>query len=471
MSKSVIVIGAGPGGHAAALEASRRGHGVTLIEKAETGGTCLNRGCIPSKFLLARSSTGGARFAELHAEQEKVLATLRGRMDRASNAARIMRIHGTARLQGPHTVVVQTEGGRQALGADFIILATGSTPIHPGFIPNHPLIDTSDSIFSRDALAEHLVVVGGGYIGCELACAFQGLGSTVTLIEKEAALLATQPEFEPASGPLRRAFEKRGMTVMTGTELKSVLVPRPTSDVRRATPGEKLIVELSTGQRLSADRVLLSLGRRLATENLGLEEAGVADRGEKITVNAMMQTRVPSIYAIGDLVSPLPLAHTAAKEAEVAVAHLSGESPEPIAYENIPRAIYTVPEAAAVGLTESQAHAKGLKTRTDRFHNLGSAKALAEGETDGGWTVLSDAERGTILGALILGAHATELIAQVSLAIRGKLTVGDLADTVFAHPTLSEGFHEAAKRALASDVRRLPAGKAGATSQTGDSRP
>jgi len=439
--QSLIVIGAGPGGYAAALEAAQRGVSVTLVDAMEMGGTCLNRGCIPSKFFLSHAQPSTGTFTpilQLVQQKDTVLATLRQRMEQAAKSMSVRRITGTATLVSAQEVDVITAQGKERLKADSIILATGSSPIASALFPKHPAVFTSDTIFAIDYLPAHVVVVGGGYIGCELACAFQGLGSKVTLIEKEKNLLATQPEFQAAAPVLQRSFEKRGMTVWTGTEVKTVVPSDP----------KKLLVACSNGETIEANALLLALGRRPNLEGLGLSAAGVALQNGQIRINEFMQTSVPSIYAIGDLVSSLPLAHTAAKEAETAIRHLTGEKTEKINYAAIPRCVYTQPEAAAIGLSEAQAQALGHKTRIDRYHFVASSKAMIEGETDGFWMIVSDAGSRKILGALIVGPHATELIHLIALSLRAGFTTADIADTVFAHPTLSEGFQEAMRRSV-----------------------
>jgi dihydrolipoamide dehydrogenase len=437
--KSLIVIGAGPGGMAATLEAAARGMTVTLIESQEIGGTCLNRGCIPSKFFLSRAQkTVRSPIKQLVEEKTSILATLRQRMTQAAKSASVRIVSGQARFLSERQIEVATPTGTQTLEAEAFILATGSSPVFPAAFPKHPAIMTSDTVFSIDYLPTHLVVLGGGYIGCELACAFQGLGSKVTLIEKEKTLLATQGEFQAAAPILQRGFEKRGMTVWTSTEIKTVL---PAGD-------RKLLITCSNGETVDANTLLLSLGRRPNLSDLGLEKTSVTIRDGRVVVNEFMQTSCPHIFAIGDLVSPLPLAHTAAKEAEVAVRHWDGEKIDPVNYSRIPRVVYTWPEAAAVGWTEAQAQAQGHKTRIDRYHFAASSKAMIDGETDGFWMILSDAETHKILGAMIVGPHATELIHLVALSLKAGLTTRDVADTVFAHPTLSEGFQEAMKRSM-----------------------
>ncbi|HVO32873.1 MAG TPA: NAD(P)/FAD-dependent oxidoreductase [Elusimicrobiota bacterium] len=454
--QTLLVIGAGPGGYAAALSGAARGLSVTLVDDQPIGGACLNRGCIPSKYLLTRAKqTADAlrlrqagvdlrlesvRIDELLREKDAVLETLRQRMEQAAKSSRIQRLQGRARFTSPHDMDVLSTGGTiQRVTADAIVLATGTSPVMPSSFPNHPAILNSTTIFELNYLPSHLVVLGAGYIGCELACAFQGLGSKVTLIEKEPRLLPTQPEFEAASAILTRSFERRGITVWTQTR------------VDRVTPldAQRLGIACSNGESLEANALLLALGRAPVTDGLDLAKAGVAVAAGRPNVNASFQTSVPHIYAIGDLVSPLPLAHTAAREAEVVIDHLFGHAAE-MDYPNIPRCIYTWPEAAAVGLTEAQARDAGFTVRVDRYHFAASAKAMVEGEAEGFWLVISDTPNGRIVGAQVVGPHSTELIHLLALAIRARQTLKDVAAAVFAHPTLSEGLQELAARAQRS---------------------
>jgi dihydrolipoamide dehydrogenase len=455
----LIIIGGGPGGYAAALEAARRKLRVTLVEKRDVGGTCLNRGCIPSKFLLSKSkqladalhlADSGIqvrleqiRMRALLDQKTAVVSTLRQRMEQALKTAAVERLTGEARFLSPNEIEVIADG-QPALRrtADAIILATGSQPVVPKTIPAVPSIFNSDTIFDLGYLPSHLVVLGGGYIGCELACAFQGLGSKVTLIEKEPRLLASQPEFEAAGTILQRSFEKRGITVWTKTELQSVT---PVDD-------QRLKLHCSNGETFEANALLLALGRAPNVQALGLQKIGLGLDNGKLKVNASMQTTIPSIYAIGDMVSPLPLAHVATREAEIAVAHLCGDK-RTITYSDVPRCIYTWPEAAAVGMSEDQARQSGAKARVDRYHLAASSKAMVEQETEGLWMIVSDEVTHKVLGGLIVGPHATELIHLLALSVRAGLTSQDILDAVFAHPTLAEGFQEAMARSVASRNR------------------
>ncbi len=452
--KSLIVVGSGPGGSVAALEGAARGLSVTLIERDEVGGTCLNRGCIPSKFLLSKSrqlvealalSDAGivVRLETIDPRQminrkNELLGTLRQRIDQSLKAAGVRRMKGHARFVTDHRMEVIASGGTtETIEGDAIILATGSSPNTPTLFPKHPAIVNSSTIFELEYIPKHLVVVGGGYIGCELACAFQGLGSKVTIIEKEPRLLPTQPEFEMAGMLLGRSFEKRGMSIWTGTTVESV----------KSVDDKRIELSFSNRERLEANAVLIAVGRSPNLQDLQVSRAGIDLENGRLRINEYLQTSVPHIYAIGDLVSPVPLAHTASWEADAALSTLLGK-PTPINYSLIPRCVYTWPQAAAVGLTETEAKNAGYHPRLDRYHFAGNSKALIENESEGVWISISDAQSHKLLGGQIVGPQATELIHLVALAIKAGLSARDVSDTVFAHPTLSESFREVVNRSL-----------------------
>jgi dihydrolipoamide dehydrogenase len=453
-SKSILIIGGGPGGYAAALEAAQRKFAVTLLENQQVGGTCTNRGCIPSKFLLSKAKqyADAMRLAEngirlrlesieaetLFRNQAGVVGTLRQRMESALKSAAVEFISGTARMLSAQEVEIVTATGTLKRRADAIILATGTEPVMPASFPASPAIVNSTTALALNQIPAHMVVLGGGYIGCELACAFHGLGSKVTLIEREARLMPTQPEFEAAATILQRSFEKRGMTVWTRTELKKV------------TPidSQRVALECSNGEHFEANALLVAVGRAPALANLNLPAAGVTLENGRLKVDRSMRTNVPSIYAIGDLVSPVPLAHVATREGQIAVAHIAEEA-KTLDYSAVPRCVYTWPEAAAVGMTEAQARDAGFQPRVDRYHLAGSSKAMVEQETEGLWMLVSDSVTHKVLGAQIVGAHATELIHLVSISLQAGLSAEKLLEIVFAHPSVAESFQEALYRSMA----------------------
>jgi dihydrolipoamide dehydrogenase len=336
--------------------------------------------------------------------------------------------------------ISRADATTETVEADEILLATGSSIQRPALFPDHPAILDSTSIFQLSYLPAHFVVIGGGYIGCEMACAFHGLGSRVTLIEKMDRLLPMQPEFEAAGSLLRRSFEKRGLTVWTGTVIE------------RVQPVDEKRVQLvcSNGETLDANAVLVAIGRAPNVQRLAIEKAGLALTDGRLTVNAQMQTSVPHIYAIGDLVSPLPLAHTASWEASVAVTAMAGKK-ETMNYADVPRCIYTWPEAAAVGLSEEQSRQAGLTPRIDRYHFAGNSKALIEGEPEGFWVSISDAATQRLLGGLIVGPHATELIHLVAMGMKAGFSGQEVSNTIFAHPSLAESFRDVALRSLSTN--------------------
>lgn len=453
MAKKLVVIGGGPGGYAAALAAARRNWSVTLVEKTALGGSCLHVGCIPSKFLLSAAKrsadsralphrgidldVGTVRMARLWSAKTALLRTLSQRMEQAVKSSGVERLVGGARFQSPRQVEVNDASAKtRTVEFDHAIIATGSRPAMPSHLPQkHPTLYTSDTIFDIDFLPAHLVVIGGGYIGCELACAFQGLGSKVTLVEQEARLLPAQPDFEAAGPLLQRAFESRGMTVWLRARLE------------KAEPLEerKWRLSFSNDDVLEANAVLVAVGRAPHWDSLDLEKAGVRVQDHRIAVGEDLQTSAPGIYAVGDVASPLPLAHVAAMEGEIAVARIAGE-PRVMDYHMAPKVVFTWPEAAAVGLSEPEARSQGYGVRIHRYHLAANGKAMADGETEGLWAVLSDADSDRILGGLVVGPHATELIHLISLCLRGHLTVKELQETIFAHPTLAEGLREALLR-------------------------
>jgi dihydrolipoamide dehydrogenase len=455
-SKSIIIIGGGPGGYAAALDAAQRKMSVILVERQEIGGTCTNRGCIPSKFLLAEAKrcADALKLAEdgiqfrlesirpetIFQKKDAVVSTLRQRMEKALKTPGLEHITGEAKLVSANTVEIQTPSGVIKKQTDVILLATGTNPVTPPSFPSSPAILNSTTILDLKYIPSHLVVLGGGYIGCELACAFHGLGSKVTLIEKESRLLASQPEFEAAATVLQRSFEKRGMTVWMRTEVQSVT----------SIDDQHLKIQCSNGETFEANALLLALGRSADLSKLNVDAAGLAVKNGRLQVNEHMQTSVPSIYAIGDLVSPVPLAHVATREGQMAIAHIAGEKQTPLNYSSIPKCVYTWPEAAAVGLTEEQARQAGFQPRVDRYHMAGSSKAMVEQETEGLWMIVSDSQTHKVLGGQIIGPNATELIHLIALSIHAGLTAEKVLETVFAHPALAEGFQEALARSLQS---------------------
>jgi len=438
----VVVIGAGPGGEAAAKEAARRGAQVTLVEKRELGGVCLNRGCIPSKVLLegarllASARGAGAclegalsiRWDELQKKKNNIVAGLRNALEQHLKKLGVTVLKGAAAFKDAHAVTVNGE----EIPFDAAILAAGSEPVFPEPLGSFRdgLLD-SERALSLPRVPGSLLVIGGGAVGCEFACLFRELGSKVVVVEKTDALL---PGEDPAvTRALRAAFEKRGVQVLTGRTVEHL-----SHEATRWT------VRLDDARDVEAEEVLVCAGRRPNAGGLGLEAAGVALERGRAPVNEFMQTSVPHIYVAGDVNGLSLLAHAAAAQAETAVAHLFGEK-RPYDNTRVPRCLYTWPEVASVGESAQTAEAKGLGVKARRFFFQGSPKALASNEPEGFIQILSDSG-GRLLGAQIIGPHATEVIHVVAVALKAGMTVEDLRSVIFAHPTLSEGIKEALTR-------------------------
>lgn len=450
----IVVMGAGPGGYAAAFYAADMGKKVILVEQEKRlGGVCLNRGCIPSKALLhaskmiseARESAHrGIVFGEpkleldkLRAWKESILTKLSGGVAGLAQRRGVQVLHGRAVFEDSNTIRVETEKGQQFVHYDKAIVAVGSRPAIPkAFDLGNPRIMTSTEALEVEEVPEKLLVVGGGYIGMELGTVYATLGSKVVVIEALDAILAG------ADADLARPVVKYAEKAFQEVRLK-------TKVLKMATAGKqiKVVSESADGKQLEElyDRVLVSVGRVPNCQDIGLEntKAQKDDKGF-IKVNAQQQTSDPSIYAIGDVAGGLMLAHKASKEARVAVEVICGEQS---AFEQIiiPAVVFTDPEVAWAGITEAEAKAKGLQVEVVKFPWGASGRALTFDRTDGVTKLILEPETDRILGVGIVGHGAGELIAEGVLAIEMGATAKDLASTVHPHPTLSETLMEAAE--------------------------
>jgi dihydrolipoamide dehydrogenase len=449
MDYDIIVIGGGPGGYVAGIRAAQMGARVAVIEKDRLGGACLNRGCIPTKALLAgvalkreleRASEFGLSagelkldYAVLAARKDTVVKRLVQGIQFLLKKNKVELISGMGSLAGPGRVAVELPGGkREELAAKAIILATGSEPaLMESLGYNGQTVVTSNEALAWQSIPESLLVIGGGVIGCEFAVLYSLLGARVTILEVLPDILA--PVDLEIARTMRSLLQKQGIEIKTGAVI--------------STLGEEKGVataQLENGEELHAERALISIGRRLNTEGLGLQGAGVAlgKRGE-VVIDDYLQTSQPGVYAIGDLTGKIQLAHVASAQGIAAVKNIL-DAPVVMDYETVPNCIFTLPEIAGVGLTSQEAEARGIKVKTGKFPFLASGKAQAGGQTEGMVKILAEAESGQIVGAHILGPHATDLIAEAVLAIRYRLTARQLAETIHAHPTLPEAMAEAA---------------------------
>jgi dihydrolipoamide dehydrogenase len=447
----VVVIGAGPGGYVAAIRAAQLGAQVTVIEEREVGGTCLNLGCIPTKAYVASSqvlsllkragdygiSVNGDVVADLKKiaeRKDKIVSTQVKGIRSLFKARNIELIEGRAQLAGERKVkVIKKDGTELEIDSQNIIIATGSRPASiPAFPVDGRRILSSDDMWSLSEIPRSLIIIGAGVIGCEFACIFRELGTEVTMVELLPRALST--EDEEISEIMERELKKKKIKLYTSVKVES------------ATPSETgVTLNLSDGSVLSAEKVLVSIGRAFNSEDLGLEKIGI-EKGPKgeIRVNERMETNVKGIFAIGDVIGGILLAHVASKEGLVAARNVCGGD-ERIDYSVVPAAIFTFPEIASVGLREFQAKEKGIPVVTGTFQYRTLGKAHAMGEITGLFKIVADAKTDRILGVHIIGAHASDLIHEGALAIKAGLKVKDLAELIHAHPTLAEGLMEAAE--------------------------
>ncbi len=447
----VTILGAGPGGYVAALKAAQMGADVTVIEESEVGGTCLNWGCIPTKTLIASAEvlhkTRNAKSFGLELEgtispniekiverKNKVVGTQIKGIRGLFKSWGVNLVEGRGEIVGPKKIkVTNKEGSTTEIETDKIIIATGSKPAQiPVFPFDGERILSSDHAINPDSIPKSLLIVGAGVIGCEFAFIYKEFGSEVTMVEMMPNAVST--EDEEISAILERELKKNKIKLLKETSVEKV-------DVK----GDGVSVQLSNGKTVEAEKVLVSIGRAVNSKNIGLEAVGVntGQRGE-IIVDSSMQTNVEGIYAIGDVVGGIMLAHLASTEGMAAAENAMGGNSK-VNYDVVPAAIFTSPEIGSVGLREKQAAEKGLKYKVGRFQFRGLGKAHAMGEIVGLFKIIADQETDKILGAHIIGAHASDLIHEIALAMEKGLTVKDIAHTIHSHPTLAEGIMEAAE--------------------------
>ena len=462
-SKAILVVGGGPGGYVAALRAAQLGAKVTVIEKDKLGGTCLNVGCIPTKCLLRSAElledlrsqgaelgvkVAGAEvdFPQVMAHKNAVSKKLTGGIATLLKGAGVVRVEGEAHFTAPKTLeVTRPDGTRETLTADAVIVATGSVnavPPIPGLAENPNCIDSTGAL-SLERLPESMVVVGGGVIGLELACAYAAFGTKITVVE---ALDHILPMLDGEVTRLAQTQLRR-----LGIDLR---LQCPVQSVEASDVGARVVCRDKKGETVvfEAEKVLVAVGRKANTAALDLEAGGIAhDRG-RIIVNDRMETSVPGVYAIGDCVlGRAQLAHTASAMGEVAAENICGLQAVYDESTN-PTCVYILPEVAAVGLTEEAAKERGMDYQVGKFPLAANGKALILNGGKGLVKIVAEAATGRVLGMHILGPRASDLIAEGALALRLGGTVEDLISTIHSHPTVSEAVREAAlnveKRAL-----------------------
>ncbi len=449
----LIVVGTGPGGYVAAIRAAQLGLKTAVVEKDELGGTCLNWGCIPTKAWVVsahlyeqikRAKEYGIEVGEpkirwdwLVERKNKVVKQLTGGVGALMKGRGIEIFRGTARLtSATRMVVAQAAGGSTELSATTIMLATGATAsVPPGFKIDGTRIVTSQEALDLKAQPKRLAVLGGGVVGTEFASFFASIGSQVTLIEMLPRLLPN--EDDEIAQTLEREMKRHKIELNLGTKVEGV----------KDGPGDAVTLMLAGGKSIEVDCVLVATGRKPYSSDMGLESVGVArgDRG-KIVVNDRLQTSVPNIYAIGDVTDIKQLAHFASAQGKAAAEIITGH-PAQTNWRAVPAATFTNPEIASVGLTEREAKAEGRELKIGRFPFRAHGRNIADGETTGFVKLIADASTNQVLGAHIIGAKASEIIHEVSLAIAADLDIQALAQAIHAHPTVAETIGEAAEDA------------------------
>jgi len=440
--RDLVIIGSGPGGYVAGLYGAGNNLNVCVIEKDSLGGTCLNRGCIPTKVMLnsasllsriRESSVHGivvdnitVNFQKINERKEEVVSRLRAGIETLFRAKKIELIKGTAVIKDRNTVVV--DGAR--LESTHVIIATGSRPSGlSGIEFDNTDIFSSDGILNINKLPKTLLIIGGGVIGCEFATIFNTLGTKVTIVELLDRLLVTQSR--EASKKMEIILKKRGVEVITSAKVERI-------DKKGA-----LNIKISNGRVLNAEKVLVAVGRTPNVSGLGLEDIGIKIEKGYIAVDGYLRTAIDNIYAIGDCITGGPLlAHKASYDGILACDNILGR--ERLAdYSSVPNCVYTEPEIASVGLNEEEARAKYADVKIARFPYLGSGKAFLIGRTEGFIKIVGNS-KGEILGIEIMGEEACDLVGEATLAKASGINIKDLSHVVHGHPTLSEIFQEAA---------------------------
>ncbi len=452
---SVLVIGGGPGGYVAAIRAAQLGADVTLVEKDIVGGTCLNRGCMPTKALLHTSevyesattnSDIGIICGEVKVDWEKVQGFRSSVVEKLTSGVKnlirmnkIRLVAGDATFIGEKTVLV----GSTEYNADKIIIATGSYPIIPnipGLADSRAMID-STACLTLDTVPRKMVVIGGGVIGLELGSVYRRFGSEITVVELQDRLLPLMDG--ELTEILQSKLEKEGIRVLTSSAVASV------KDLDNES-----VITVKTGSdeiQLLAEKILVSVGRAPATNGLSLERAGISSEKGFIKVNRMLETNVSGIYAIGDCTGLLMLAHAAMAMGEIAAENALGAQ-KAFNPDMSPSCAYIGPEFAGVGYTEEKVKELGIAYKVGKFPTVGNGRSLVERQTDGMIKVIAGEKYGEILGVHILAPRATDIIEEASLAIRLETTLDELTDTIHCHPTVSEAFRECA---LAADKKAI----------------
>lgn len=457
----LVVIGAGPGGYVAAIRAAQLGMKTAIVEKDACGGTCLNYGCIPTKALyknaevvdeIARAAEFGVDvkgysidMEKVQARKAKIVKTLSGGVEGLLKANKVELVRGAARIPAPGKVEVDGK----VLETGKILIASGSKSSKPPIKGiDNPGVITSKEALEMDHVPGKIVIIGGGVIGIEFAGIYRAFGAEVTVVE-------FMPKIIPAvdkeiTDRLQKLLEKKGIRFMVGTKVEEINKSGSALSVTVDKAGEK--------SSLPCDQVLVSTGRELDIEGLNLDGLGVAYDRKGVKVDENYMTSVPGIYAIGDVIGGVMLAHVASEEGKVCVERMAGEDAR-VDYDLIPSAIFTFPDVASIGLSEEQAKERGLEYEVGKFQFAGNGKALTMNAAEGMMKVIVSRDKQKILGVHIVGPNASDLLAEAAIAMRGEFTVEEAANTMHGHPTLSEAFEEALTLTLGRGIHSMPVRK------------
>ncbi|MHB8076769.1 dihydrolipoyl dehydrogenase [Desulfosporosinus fructosivorans] len=459
-SSDICVLGGGPAGYVAAIRAAQLGAKVTLIEQREVGGTCLNRGCIPTKallktsevlYLLRKSKEFGlaATVSSIDARvfqsrKDRVVKSLRMGVEHLLSKNGIDVLKGKGRIESAKRVIVNTEDGEVAVNCNGLIITTGSEPL----IPNIPGIKlegvlTSDEALELTEIPESITIIGAGAIGMEFATLYHSLGSKVTVIEVKDTIIPN--EDKEITAELLKIMKRQGIKFQLGSRVKEIGESPNGLETHVYVDGKEV--------SLITEKVLVAVGRKLGGVSSDISALGIEVTKGSIVVNEHMETNVPGVYSAGDVIGGSLLAHLAFAEGRVAAENAMGIK-SMLNYAAVPSCVYTNPEVAAVGLSEDQAKEKGIAVKVGRFDFRNNGRALCHGEREGFVKVITEEGTGVILGARILGPHASELISEITLAVSLGIKAEVLADMIHPHPALAEAMMEACGDAIGRAIHK-----------------